>query len=108
MFRLASRQLPSTRFLCSQIPRRYLCSTLPRRGEPTKIHNILGGGPAPPVQVRGITKSGIELADGLILPSSCIFLDGNVFLWDVPNSLWNEWGKENFEIFEVVVPKPGE
>ena len=78
-----------------------------RNSEPTKIHNILGGGPAPPVQVRGTTPSGIELHDGLILPSSCIFLDGNVFLWDVPTSLWSGWAKEHFEVFEVVVPKPG-
>ena len=76
-------------------------------GSPTKLNNILGGGPAPPVQVRGITPAGIELADGLILPSACIFLDGNVFLWNVPSSLWNGWNKEKFEIFDVVVPKPG-
>lgn len=107
MFRLASRRLPVSRILYNQLPRKFISSTAIRRGEPTKIHNILGGGPAPPVQVRGITQSGIELVDGLILPSACIFLDGNVFLWDVPNSLWNGWGKENFEIFEVVVPKPG-
>lgn len=78
-----------------------------RNREPTKIHNILGGGPEPPVQVRGATPSGIELHDGLILPSSCIFLDGNVFLWDVPISSWAGWNKEHFEVFEVVVPKPG-
>ncbi|THH08812.1 hypothetical protein EW145_g2448 [Phellinidium pouzarii] len=73
---------------------------------PTKLNNILSGGPAPPVQVRGITAAGIELADGLIMPSACVFLDGHVFLWDVPSSLWSGWGKERFELFEVVVPKP--
>ena len=89
--------------------RRALSSTpIARNGSPTKIHNILGGGPAPPVQVRGMTPAGIELHDGLILPSSCIFLDGSVFLWDTPWPLWDAWSKEQFEIFEVVVPKPGE
>ena len=88
---------------------RALSTTTTRRsnGEPTKLYNILGDGPAPPVQVRGMTAAGIELADGLILPSSCIFLDGNVFLWNVPSTLWNGWSKEQFEVFEVVVPKPG-
>ena len=76
-------------------------------GSPTKLHNILEGGPTPAVQVRGITSVGIELADGLVIPSSCIFLEGEVLLWDVPGSLWKGWGKEKFEVFEVVVPKPG-
>lgn len=89
---------------------RSFASTRPRddAGSPTKLHNILQGGPAPAVQVRGITSAGIELADGLVLPSACIFLNGNVFLWDTPTSLWSGWKKDMFEMFEVVVPKPGE
>lgn len=75
------------------------------------------------MQVRKITQGGIELEDGLILASSCIFLDGQVFLWDVPVSRtdmgtgsstssgverrWEGWTKEHFVVFEVVVPKPG-
>ena len=60
------------------------------------------------MQVRKMTGGGIELEDGLILPSSCIFLDGEVFLWNVPSTLWDGWSKEHFKVFEVVVPKPGE
>lgn len=71
------------------------------------ITNILAGGPALSLQVKNITNAGIELADGVVLPSACIFLDGKVFLWDVPTTLWDGWGKEHFEIFETVVPKPG-
>ena len=69
--------------------------------------NMLASDIPPPVQVSSITSSGILLADGVIIPSACIFLDGKVFLWDVPENLWEGWTKDHFEIFEAVVPKPG-
>lgn len=68
---------------------------------------MLAGDVPPPVQVSSITSAGIQLADGLILPSACIFLDGKVFLWNVPSNLWDGWGREHLSIFETVVPKPG-
>ncbi|CDO69924.1 hypothetical protein BN946_scf184568.g10 [Trametes cinnabarina] len=71
------------------------------------LTNILSGGAAPAVQVKTITPNGIQLTDGLILSSACIFLDGKVFLWNVPQKLWDGWKPEHFEIFETVVPKPG-
>ncbi|KAI0774578.1 NADH dehydrogenase 1 alpha subcomplex assembly factor 3 [Fomes fomentarius] len=79
-----------------------------RRLPPTDggLNNILAGGDAPPVQVKTITPAGIQLADGLILPSACIFLDGKVFLWNVPERTWDGWKPEHFEIFETAVPKP--
>ncbi|KAH8118731.1 NADH dehydrogenase 1 alpha subcomplex assembly factor 3 [Phellopilus nigrolimitatus] len=104
MLRLAARQLLRSSVTLRSV-RNFSSTPFPQNG-PTKLNNILDGGPAPPVQVRGMTAGGIELADGLILPSACIFLDGHVFLWDVPSSLWSGWGKERFELFEVVVPKP--
>lgn len=80
-----------------------------RRLPPTDggLNNILAGGDAPPVQVKTITPGGIQLADGLILPSACIFLDGKVFLWNVPERTCDGWKPEHFEIFETAVPKPG-
>ena len=69
--------------------------------------NLLASDNPPPVQVSSITPSGILLADGLIIPSACIFLEGKVFLWDVPENIWEGWTKDHFEIFEAVVPKPG-
>ncbi|KAG1755368.1 hypothetical protein EDB19DRAFT_1891677 [Suillus lakei] len=66
----------------------------------------LEGDVPPPVQVSSITPAGIQLADGLILPSACIFLDGKVFLWNVPSHLWDGWGREHLSVFETVVPKP--
>ena len=61
------------------------------------------------IQVRNVSEEGgIELEDGLTLRSSCILLGGRVFLWKTPEGKpWNGWTKEDFEIFEVVVPKPG-
>ncbi|TFK90861.1 DUF498-domain-containing protein [Polyporus arcularius HHB13444] len=70
------------------------------------LTNILSGGDAPAVQVKTSTPNGIQLADGLVLPSACIFLNGKVFLWNVPEKTWDDWKTEHFEIFETVVPKP--
>ncbi|ETW84162.1 hypothetical protein HETIRDRAFT_247083, partial [Heterobasidion irregulare TC 32-1] len=70
------------------------------------LTNILAGEVPPPVQVKSVSSAGIHLQDGLLLSSSCIFLEGKVFLWDVPPTLWQGWSKERFELFELVVPKP--
>ncbi|EMD40580.1 hypothetical protein CERSUDRAFT_111176 [Gelatoporia subvermispora B] len=76
------------------------------RSNVTHLNNILEGGPAPPVSVKTVTPAGVQLDDGLLLPAACIFLEGKVFLWDVPQQFWEGWGKEHFEIFEATVPKP--
>ncbi|OCH88326.1 DUF498-domain-containing protein [Obba rivulosa] len=76
------------------------------RSNVAHLSNILEGGPAPAVSVKTVTPAGIQLEDGLLLPGACIFLEGKVFLWDVPEQLWEGWGTEHFEIFEVTVPKP--
>ncbi|OJA18803.1 hypothetical protein AZE42_00860 [Rhizopogon vesiculosus] len=88
--------------------RRGLHTTSIRKTDrPTAFTNMLAGDVPPPVQVSSITSAGIQLADGLILPSACIFLDGKIFLWDVPTRLWDGWSREHLNVFEVVVPKPG-
>lgn len=69
--------------------------------------NILADVNSPAVQVKSITSEGIQLLDGLLISSACIFLEGQVFLWSVPSSLWDGWGKEHLEIFDTVLPKPG-
>lgn len=103
--------LAYARPLLAQTSRRAFSTNTIRRDAsrtPTSLTNILADGIPPPVQVSSITPSGILLADGLILPSACIFLNGKVFLWDVPEKLWAGWTKDHFEIFEAVVPKPGQ
>ena len=72
-----------------------------------QLTNILAGEIPPPVQVSTITPAGVLLQDGRLLPSACIFLEGEVLLWDVPPMLWDGWDESKFEVFDVVVPKPG-
>lgn len=61
----------------------------------------------PPVQVASIADDGIHLADGLAIPGACIFLEGKVFLWDIPHTLWDGWGTHHFKLFEIGAPRPG-
>ncbi|KJA29588.1 hypothetical protein HYPSUDRAFT_222987 [Hypholoma sublateritium FD-334 SS-4] len=77
--------------------------------------NLLADDNPPAVQVSSISSAGIQLVDGLLLPGSCIFLEGKVFLWDVPatnagskvkEERWRKWDKALFEVFEVVNPRP--
>ncbi|KAI0776144.1 DUF498-domain-containing protein [Trametes elegans] len=70
------------------------------------LSNILSGGASPAVEIKTITQNGIQLGDGLLLTSASILLDGKVFLWNVPQKLWDGWTPEHFEIFDTVVPKP--
>lgn len=72
-----------------------------------QLTNILASEVPPPVQVKSITTAGILLQDGRLLPSACIFLEGEVLLWDVPPTHWKGWDESRFEVFDVVVPKPG-
>ncbi|KAI9513243.1 DUF498-domain-containing protein [Russula earlei] len=72
----------------------------------SQLTNILAGEIPPPVQVKSVTNAGVLLHDGRLLPSACIFLDGEVLLWDVPPTLWTGWDENKFEVFDVVVPKP--
>ncbi|KAF8740139.1 hypothetical protein AX14_008554 [Amanita brunnescens Koide BX004] len=60
----------------------------------------------PPVQVASIADDGIHLADGLAIPGACIFLEGKVFLWDIPQTLWDGWGNHHFKLFEIGAPRP--
>src|SRR6266702_5486295 len=82
-------------------------STVLRNQKWPHLTNILAGEIPPPVQVKSITTAGLLLHDGRLLPSACIFLEGEVLLWDVPPTLWKGWDKSTFEVFDAVVPKPG-
>jgi len=89
---------------------------------PTSLTNILASEVPPPVQVASVSTAGIKLADGLVFSGPVVFLEGKVFLWDVPNGgfttspnlsmgmdmkKWDAWSKGHWSIFEVVVPRPG-
>ncbi|KAJ7865679.1 DUF498-domain-containing protein [Mycena leptocephala] len=80
-------------------------STSAGAGGSSGLTNILASGTPPPIQIASVSEGGIVLEDGLLLPSACIFLEGKVFLWDVPGSV-TQWGREHLGVFEVVVPRP--
>lgn len=88
--------------LTSKSARKLSRSTVRR----SQLENVLDGGAPQPVQVSKVSTTGIELADGLVITSSCIFLGGKVLLWKVPPTLWKDWDKDRFEVFEVAIPKP--
>ena len=92
------------------IARRTFASTsISRAGDtPTHFTNILAGANVPAVQVKNVGPDGIQLDDGLIIPSACLFIEGKVFLWNVPPAPWEGWKPEHFEVFDTIVPKPGE
>ncbi|KAI0268101.1 DUF498-domain-containing protein, partial [Gloeopeniophorella convolvens] len=70
------------------------------------LTNILAGEIPPPVQVKSLSDAGLLLQDGRLFPSACIFLEGEVLLWEVPQTLWKDWDESKFGVFEIVVPKP--
>ncbi|KAJ6615625.1 NADH dehydrogenase 1 alpha subcomplex assembly factor 3 [Mycena sp. CBHHK59/15] len=94
-----------TRNKCPRFPYRQLHTTSTLRSSPTGLTNILASDTPPAVQVASVSEDGILLEDGLLLPAACIFLDGKVFLWDVPESV-THWGREHLTMFELVVPRP--
>jgi hypothetical protein len=93
---------------------RNLHTTVIRRDR--SFTNILADDNPPPVQVSSLSDNGIRLADGLLIPGACIFLEGKVYLWDTPElnintrttqEIWRAWSEERFQIFDVVSPRPG-
>ena len=97
--RLSQRSLLSTS--------RPLHTTNVLRETPTRLTNILADEVPLATQVQRVTEQGIHLEDGRIVPSSCIIMDQKLFLWNVPQTLWEGWTEEHFHVFDVVVPKPG-
>lgn len=66
----------------------------------------------PMPQIAKLTAlKGFTLADGLVVPSPIIILNGVVFLWDVgpPKSEveWEGFNEELWKVFEAVSPRPG-
>lgn len=63
--------------------------------------------------------AGIKLADRLVFSGPVMFLEGEVFLLDVPNGgfitssgpvdtkKWDGWNKGHWSILVTVVPRPG-
>jgi len=108
--RLLSRNFQPTSL---SVDRRNLHTTVIRRDR--SFTNLLADDNPPPVQVSSLSDKGILLADGLLIPGACIFLEGKVYLWDTPDlntnsrktqEIWRAWAEERFQIFDVVTPRP--
>ncbi|CAG8457994.1 9818_t:CDS:2 [Paraglomus occultum] len=58
--------------------------------------------------VKQIRDDGFLLSSNVRLFGPVILLNGDVFLWDVPQNskLSDEWNVDFMKIFEVIVPKP--
>ena len=75
--------------------------------------NLLADETPPPVQVSSVSEDGIHLVDGLKIPGPCVFLEGKVFLWNVPEvsgqgkDAWKGWTEDHLELFDTVIPTPG-
>jgi hypothetical protein len=63
--------------------------------------------------VSSVSEDGIHLVDGLKISGPCVFLEGKVFLWNVPEvsgpskDAWKGWTEEHLELFDTVIPTPG-
>ena len=119
-----SRSQPFARSICwsskkfqpsSTTVDRNLHTTVIRRDR--SFTNLLADDNPLPIQVSSFSDNGIHLADGLIIPGACIFLEGKVYLWDTPElntnmhttqEIWRAWKEERFQIFDLVTPRPGE
>ncbi|KAI5481037.1 AFG1 family mitochondrial ATPase [Pseudohyphozyma bogoriensis] len=75
--------------------------------------NIIAADASRPIpQIKSLSPEiGFTLADGLILPSPIIILNGTTFMWDVgvpkegPDG-WDGFTEEKLKVFEVVSPRP--
>lgn len=72
------------------------------------------------LSLENVTKPGFLLSSKMHLKGPIVMLNGEVFMWDVPQGnetlrnpkkdhwgLFDGWTKDNFKIFEVVTPRPG-
>ncbi|KAH8826405.1 DUF498-domain-containing protein [Flagelloscypha sp. PMI_526] len=88
-----------------------------QQAAPSGLWNMLESDIPLPIQVKTTGLDGIHLVDGLKIRGPCLFLEGRVWLWDVPPTVpsWGAkqedqdahgWKREQFEILDTLVPKP--
>jgi len=109
MLHTLSHSLPPLRAALPHIlpPRSIFRATPPLSRAQNTLSNIFAADSSA-VSVASITSAGIELSDGLVLRGPSILLNGRAFLWNSPpaGGSWVGWGKEVWNVFEVVVPRP--
>ncbi|PKI83094.1 hypothetical protein MVES_003101 [Malassezia vespertilionis] len=69
-----------------------------------------------PIRIAKVTPDLVRLADGVTVPPTCIFLNGQAFVWTPPKidaaaavpsgKGWEAWSNDIWTLFELVFPKP--
>ena len=70
-----------------------------------------------PIRILKVSPTEIKLANGDVVPPTCIFLQGQTFVWTPPpvdpmtampsGKGWEAWTEDVWSIFDMSMPKPG-
>lgn len=70
-----------------------------------------------PIRILKVSTTEIKLANGDVVPPTCIFLQGQTFVWTPPpvdpmtampsGQGWEAWSEDVWSIFDMTMPKPG-
>ena len=70
-----------------------------------------------PIRILKVSPTEIKLANGDVVPPTCIFLQGQTFVWTPPpvdpmtampsGKGWEAWTEDVWSIFDMTMPKPG-
>lgn len=82
------------------------------------LQNIFETSDRPSLTIAKLTPKGFHLSDDLVVPGGLVLAGYQALLWDVDppkgdgsgdlKAAWQGWTKERFQVFESVVPRPGE
>jgi NADH dehydrogenase [ubiquinone] 1 alpha subcomplex assembly factor 3 len=100
--------------IAQPITTRALHSTRPVQS----LQNIFDTADRPSLTIAKLTPDGFHLSDDLVVPGGLVLAGYQALLWNVDppkgdgtngmEAAWQGWTKERFQVFESVVPRPGE
>jgi NADH dehydrogenase [ubiquinone] 1 alpha subcomplex assembly factor 3 len=82
------------------------------------LQNIFETSDRPSLTIAKLTPKGFHLSDDLVVPGGLVLAGYQALLWNVDppkgdgsggmEEAWKGWTKERFQVFESVVPRPGQ
>ena len=82
------------------------------------LQNIFDTADRPSLTIAKLTPKGFHLSDDLVVPGGLVLAGYQALLWNVDppkgdgtggmEEAWKGWTKERFQVFESVVPRPGQ
>jgi len=82
------------------------------------LQNLFDTADRPSLTIAKLTPKGFHLSDDLVVPGGLVLAGYQALLWNVDppkgdgtngmEAAWQGWTKERFQVFESVVPRPGE